>query len=484
MRRFSLGQDNIISAKLSCDSRHLLTEDGAWRIKMSDLTLGKEVMRFPNDANMPSLACAISKSGKYVSIMNQTGLTVWSTTAPKKPMAVFPLSIFGSRELTRLMYDLNEMKGLWIPGQYLRLDFFEKHRLVLAFQTETKQWTWSIDINKQSIEKAPPFRVKPQLDRKPGGHKSNKEPQPHRRQNTRKCIFPTYSADGAYYANSQNIGHASPRVPVCLISIFDSSQSVSRQTIVRSQITAAALTSSPNSSLLMTGSDTGEIQSWNFKTGYRIGGSLKHNKSICCISFNSTANCVLTASEDGMVKLWPIGNSACHNTPVRIDFFAKDMPVPDKYIRGKAKPTVSLKSLDSGGSVVLNAISGEQILTLKQDSQTLAALCSSPDKKRIFIITKQGDMSLWVPSTNKRILSLGNIVPIILKNTPYVKGHSIYSDSIIQRMLESQSKYYLYKFNSAGFSDDGKVLYVVCELTSTANRGKYVIEFIASDWKL
>jgi WD40 repeat protein len=67
-----------------------------------------------------------------------------------------------------------------------------------------------------------------------------------------------------------------------------------------------AVAFSPDSQMVLTGSEDGTARLWDASTGMPVGPQLWHRKAVQAVAFSPVGDCVLTGSEDGTAGLWDV----------------------------------------------------------------------------------------------------------------------------------------------------------------------------------
>ncbi|ACK73938.1 WD-40 repeat protein (plasmid) [Gloeothece citriformis PCC 7424] len=149
-----------------------------------------------------------------------------------------------------------------------------------------------------------------------------------------------------------------------------------------------------NVSILATGSQNGTVSLYNVRSAKQLGQSKHHNEIIRSLSFNPTNDTLATASEDGTVHFWDIGNLSSYQ--VLKDPFMRKIWALSFSQDGKFLATGSLDSNDRGPeeyNVRLWELSSYTTEVLKghRHSKQLRCLAFCPNPNQSDLLVSGGD---------------------------------------------------------------------------------------------
>jgi WD40 repeat protein/serine/threonine protein kinase len=143
---------------------------------------------------------------------------------------------------------------------------------------------------------------------------------------------------------------------------------------------------SPKGDLLLAGDARGRLHRWAADTGTYDRPVAAHKDGVRALGFSGDGSRVVTAGEDGMVRVWqtqPFREQACfigHNPPVTAAFR------PD----GR-----QIVSADSGGLKFWDPAANPFVTRLPRGVSIVTGIAFSPDGRRLAAATNTGDVEIW-----------------------------------------------------------------------------------------
>lgn len=169
---------------------------------------------------------------------------------------------------------------------------------------------------------------------------------------------------------------------------------------------------SPDSQMIATGDDEGDIKLWDAAGGKKLAEIKAHNKKIHTISFDAKGRNIISASDDLSIKFWDI------NTKREIRAFAEPMDKLtcaalslDKTLIAYGSKTITIDLLrkrrtDKKYIRLRDANSGRDIFTFEGHAKDIRAVAFLPGRRYIVSGGEDKMVKIWDVDKKSEIASL------------------------------------------------------------------------------
>lgn len=189
-------------------------------------------------------------------------------------------------------------------------------------------------------------------------------------------------------------------------------------TIAGTSLGISSIAISPDSQLLASGSEEGDIYLWNLESGEAIGTFSGHLGTVFSVVFSPDGQTLASGSQDGSIKLWAVASQPTESGLAQTENQQLSGHVGTVFSVAFSPNGKMLASGSSDNTIKLWDLSkGQEIKSFSGHAGTMFSVAFSPDGNTIAGGTLTGRIKLWN-------LASGELVETL-------SGHSRWVESIV-----------------------------------------------------
>jgi WD40 repeat protein len=154
---------------------------------------------------------------------------------------------------------------------------------------------------------------------------------------------------------------------------------------------------SPKGDWLLAGDTGGRLHQWAADTGTYKGAVAVHKATVTALDFNGDGTLLVTAGDDGMVRVWEPRYFS-----EQAAFLGHDPPVTAAF-RPDGR---QIFSADPGGLKFWDPARNPFVTRLPHGVSNVAGVAFSPDSRRLAVATQAGDLEIWEPAERRAVVEL------------------------------------------------------------------------------